>query len=430
MSNNTNSNNTNSNNFILGVSNSNRKVSKPSNSLINHLKNLENNLSNGNNYSQEIEQNSTSQRQNQSQNQNSYNIPKNKPQIKGFKMVVDNIINKLEKEVVDLNNKIKNFNSEKETIMTMSKIEINNLKSIIKKMYTLVQNIVQYIDLKKNNSVTKNTKIKMLENIRKSVQSNKGFLQTIDEIMSENGKIEVFEKNKNILTPNITMSNIINSSKNMGELFKNKPGIATVSNRIASNVLQGNQLFPKNNENIENSSITISNENMSANRTNNNMSANRTNGNMFSNQTNGNMSANRVNGNMYSNQTKGNMSANRTNENMSGNRVNGNMSANRINGNMSANRVNGNMSGNRTNGNMPGNRINGNMSGNRTNENMSLNTNINLSNNSKNLNNTNSSLQTIGNSERIKKYSQVVNRIHSKVLSQSNAKENLNKYFL
>lgn len=124
------SNNINSNNFILGVSNSNRKVSKPSNSLINHLKNLENdihNSSNKNNYSHEIEQNPTTQ------NHNQYNIPKNKPQIKGFKMVVDNIINKLEKEVIDLNNKIKNFNSEKETIMTMSKIEINKLKSIIKK---------------------------------------------------------------------------------------------------------------------------------------------------------------------------------------------------------------------------------------------------------------------------------------------------------
>ena len=80
-----NSNNKNSNNFILGV-NPNNNYIKPSNTLINHIKNLEN-----------ISRN---------------NIKNNREKMSN---VVNDLIKKLEKEVVTLNNQIKNFNVEKKT---------------------------------------------------------------------------------------------------------------------------------------------------------------------------------------------------------------------------------------------------------------------------------------------------------------------------
>ena len=97
--------NLNSNNFILGVKSEkkNNNIINPSNTLINHLKNLENTT-------KEVIKTNNSNNKNKV---NKYgNISKNIP-IESFSTVVNDLINKLEEKVYRLNSQIKNFNQEK-----------------------------------------------------------------------------------------------------------------------------------------------------------------------------------------------------------------------------------------------------------------------------------------------------------------------------
>ena len=304
-----------------------------------------------------------------------YNITNNgiepKKQVKGMKLLINEIINKLEKEVVNLNNKIKTYNSEKETISKMSKMEINNLKSIIKKLYKLILDITKSYDPTEN-GVTKENKIKLLESIRMNISSNKGFLKTIDEIMMNNGSKNIIEKNNSILKK-ITISNISqnnlsnnrnnNSSQNMGKVFENS-GIKTVSNKIELE-LSNPELFNKNKNSNENSNLFISSIENNQNSINTQRSVN-----------------NRVNN-----------SVNNTSSNTVNNAVN-NTSSNSVNNNKNKNLFSVN------------------------------------ENNNQGYTNNNQSATQLSTPEKSRKYEKLVKKIHEKVVNENNAKKKLNEYFL
>ena len=115
-------------------------------------------------------------------------------------------IDKLENDVCDLNNQIKNFNKEKKSINELHKKEVNELKDIIRKLYIVTRTIQKSIDLKKTNK----RRVNLLEKMRKNIQNNTGFKKTVDEIMSKNNTdIEIdFEED------NTKLSNIIKNINN------------------------------------------------------------------------------------------------------------------------------------------------------------------------------------------------------------------------
>jgi hypothetical protein len=365
--------NTRSNNVGLNNKVENSLNTKQSNILINHIKRLEDSINSGTNPNQ----NNLIEQINKGQDINvkGYNITNNgiepKKQVKGMKLLINEIINKLEKEVVNLNNKIKTYNSEKETISKMSKMEINNLKSIIKKLYKLILDITKSYDPTEN-GVTKENKIKLLESIRMNISSNKGFLKTIDEIMMNNGSKNIIEKNNSILKK-ITISNISqnnlsnnrnnNSSQNMGKVFENS-GIKTVSNKIELE-LSNPELFNKNKNSNENSNLFISSIENNQNSINTQRSVN-----------------NRVNN-----------SVNNTSSNTVNNAVN-NTSSNSVNNNKNKNLFSVN------------------------------------ENNNQGYTNNNQSATQLSTPEKSRKYEKLVKKIHEKVVNENNAKKKLNEYFL
>ena len=190
----TSSNNYNSNNFILGVDPKKKNQSSnmtPSESLIDHLKRIEK------------ESNDTIK------NNNADILTK-----KSLNSVVNELINKLETDVITLNEQIKNYNSEKKAIIELDNKEMERLKDIIVKMYLLVITINKSIELKHNNRTS------LLEKLRKTIQSNKGFLSNIDEIMSNKlKKSNNLYKNKK----DFKMSNMIEPVKKIPENIKNTP---------------------------------------------------------------------------------------------------------------------------------------------------------------------------------------------------------------
>lgn len=273
-------NNLNSNNFLLGVvknSENNSSNKKTSDSLLNHLKVLEN------------ESNNVS-------NKKSSNYP-------SIETVVNELIQKLENDVFVLNNKIKSFNLEKKAIIDLDKKEINNLKNIIRKLYILILTINKTI--KPNRNMSFNNKKSLIENIRKNLESSKGFLKIVDEIMKDN-KEEVSEKvneednilSKYISNNNVKISNIfvnhlkknqekkevkeivnISETNNRNNIFNNKNSnenlIRTLNNNNKNNKnessLNTNNKNNKNESSLNNTrnspEINISNNNSSGNKT-------------------------------------------------------------------------------------------------------------------------------------------------------------------
>jgi hypothetical protein len=190
----------NSDNFMLGV-NPNKNI-KPSNSLLNHLKELEkSNIAKINGTNNKI-------------------LKINNFPPESSEKVFTELIDKLEGDVFSLNNQIKNFNKEKKNIIDLSNKEKEKLKEIIRTLYASVLTITKSISMNPTNRVD------LLERLRKTIQNNKGLLKNIDEIMlkknTQNMKnIVPYENNKN----RIKISNII---KNL-EVKSNKPNTPSVT---------------------------------------------------------------------------------------------------------------------------------------------------------------------------------------------------------
>jgi len=232
-------NNFNSNNFIMGVDpeqkNKNRNQ-KPSNELINHIKNIEK------------------------------NAKENVKNYKSFNVLKNELIDKLESDVYMLNNKIKNFNLEKKSILELDNKEIERLKEIIRQLYTFILTINKSIELKQGNRVG------LLEEIRKGLNSNSGLKKNIDEIMlgypKLNTNLVVSKKNNS----NLSILNIIEGKKNNNNKKQNESVVQNINESV--NTLNNFYKNLKNNinkkifkENISSNNTTVS-EQVQQNNTN------------------------------------------------------------------------------------------------------------------------------------------------------------------
>ncbi len=95
---------------------------------------------------------------------------------KSFKNVLLRIVTKLEDDVNTVSSKIQEFNQEKKSIVEMNQKEIHRLKRLVKKLYKTILTIYQSLD------VNKNTRTELLQRLKRNIESNKNFLQNIQEI--------------------------------------------------------------------------------------------------------------------------------------------------------------------------------------------------------------------------------------------------------
>ena len=208
------SNNVNSNNFLLGVNPQKKNIS-PSESLIDHLRRLEK----------------------ESNNIVNENRNKNKPITnKSFNVVVNELIDKLEKDIYTLNNQIKEFNQEKKQIIDLNTKEIDRLKDIIRNLYMLVITVSKSIELGKSERVD------LLQTLRKTFEDNKGLLKNIDEIMTKNYKKSNILNTESAHKENLKILNIVanSSPQNVSKLntfyngLKNE-GVNKESEKVINN---------------------------------------------------------------------------------------------------------------------------------------------------------------------------------------------------
>jgi hypothetical protein len=175
--------NNNSGTFMMGIGNGDFN----SNKLIYHLKNIETELN------QQI-------------------VGKSSEHLNNPKNTFNNIISKLQKQVEDLNLKVKNYNIDKKEIVDMSNKEIIRLKGIITNIYHIVKILTKSLDL------TSEQKKNLLEKLRGTIEKSPGFLKSVDDIDYNITKLTQ-DKNKKNITMNKLLSNVdINKiALNIGE---------------------------------------------------------------------------------------------------------------------------------------------------------------------------------------------------------------------
>jgi len=310
-----NKNNSNSNDFLLGVNNSSKNIINNITVVQNNIRNnIKNNIRNNmnmpgmNNNIKEII----------SSNKNSIekiNIPVS------LKNMVYKIINKLEKETVNLDNKIKNFNSEKKKLEEMSSDEIKKLKDIIRKLYNLFFILYKSTDLNKSNT------IKLLNQLKNSIKENSTFLNLTNEIIAKDKNLKNFTEEKmeeinkdkqsifNMIQKNVSLENVEKANNQSANLMPNNRG-----NNQSANLMPNNT---GNNQSV----------NLMANSRGNNQSANLMANNRGNNQS-VNLMANNRPGNLMANNRGNNKSVN-----LMTNRGN-NLSANNLSINLIKNSVN------------------------------------------------------------------------------------------
>ena len=301
-----NKNNSNSNDFLLGVNNSSKNIINNITVVQNNIRNnIQNNIRNNmnmsgiNNNVKEII----------SSNKNSIekmNIPVS------LKNMVYKIINKLEIETINLNNKIKNFNLEKKKLEEMSSHEIKKLKDIIRKLYNLLVIFYKSTDLNKSNAV------KLLNQLKNSIKENSSFLNLTNKIIAEDKNLKNFTEEKmeeinkdkqsifNMIQKNVSLENVEKENNQSANLMGNNQSVNLMANRgnnqsvnLMGNNQSANLMANRgNNQSVNlmgnrgnNQSVNLMGNNQSANLMSNNQSANLMSNNQSANLMDNNKSA-------------------------------------------------------------------------------------------------------------------------------------------
>jgi hypothetical protein len=258
-----NSNKHNSNNFLLGVSsNKNNSLEKVNNNKV------------SNNYSNTMVNNKS----------NAYSPLETKK-------IVFGIIDKLESDIVELNNKINYLNKEKSNLKNISNKEIEELKQVIKKLYMVLSSLY------KSSNLSKNDRIELLNKLKTTIEENESFLQITNKIIrndrSFNNKLNKTFNNTALVVEslnnnnNVSLSNIIasknseskeeieNNSRMTDNTFLKREGIANNSSNsgFVNNMsikLPNNETRSMNNmtERVSNNGVEVVN-NMSVKLPNN-----------------------------------------------------------------------------------------------------------------------------------------------------------------
>jgi hypothetical protein len=199
-----NSNRKNSNNFLLGVS-SNKN---------NSLENFNNFLNSRNDTNSPLE----------------------------TKKIVFGIIDKLESDIIKLNNKINSLNKEKIELKNLNNKEIRTLKEVIKKLHMILSFFY------KSSNLSKNDTINLLKKLKNTIEQNESFMKITNKIV-RNDKIF----NNIIVNQPINNLSLINESTNNNVSLSN-----IIAKKNSENISRMNDnAFLKRQQELINNGINI-----------------------------------------------------------------------------------------------------------------------------------------------------------------------------
>jgi hypothetical protein len=222
--------------------NTSNKKNNNSNVLIQQLMQIQKNIKNEEGETEMMEERVNQMKNQSNEMKNQSNEMKNQSnKKKSFKNILLRVIEKLEDDVDVVSKKIEEFNEEKKSIMEMNQKEIKRLKTLVRKLYKTILTIYESLD------VNKNTRVELLQRLKRNIESNKTFLQNIQEInmirgyvpnkmnMNEKEEIEMAEvvepsEEEEVVMANTEVSNKTSNSQNQKSnltifnlIEKNKP---------------------------------------------------------------------------------------------------------------------------------------------------------------------------------------------------------------
>ena len=239
-----NSNKQNSNNFLLGVSsNKNNSLEKVNNESSNSSEKMNNNKV-GDNYSNTIS--------------NEYSPLETKK-------IVFGIIDKLESDIVELNNKIYSLNKEKIDLKNLSNKEVVKLKVVINKLYMILLSLNKASN--KSSNLSENDRIELLNKLKNTIEENNSFLQITNKIVRNDRS---FNNNTSLVNEslnknnNVSLSNIIaNKNSEYKEVVENN------SRMTDNSFLKREEIKNNMTEKVSNNGTTQSMNNMTERVSNN-----------------------------------------------------------------------------------------------------------------------------------------------------------------
>ena len=175
-----NSNKKNSNNFLLGVSsNKNNSFEKINNETMNNSSmniRINNGMINNQITNNQMKNNTKTYSNNIMKNISKAKTPLN------TKKIIFGIIDKLEDDIIKINNKINALNKEKVELKDLSNKEIKTLKEVIMKLYT----VLSYNVLMSSTNLSKNDRIKLLNKLKNTIKENESFMEITNKIVRNN----------------------------------------------------------------------------------------------------------------------------------------------------------------------------------------------------------------------------------------------------
>ncbi len=248
-----NSNKKNSNNFLLGVSsNKNNSLEKINNETMNNSS-MNNSIMNN---SSNIRINNGMVNNQMTNNTKTYsnnimnNISKATSPL-NTKKIIFGIIDKLEHDIIKLNNKINALNKEKVELKDLSNKEIKTLKEVIKKLYSVLSSFYNY---KSSSNLSKNDRIKLLNKLKNTIEQNESFMEITNKIVRNNKSFNnislINESHNNVLSNNESTNNNVSLSN----IIANKKA-ESINNRMNDNAFVKRE-ESLNNKNIVNNSIS------------------------------------------------------------------------------------------------------------------------------------------------------------------------------
>jgi hypothetical protein len=243
-----NSNKKNSNNFLLGVSsNKNNSLEKINNETMNNeiMNNSSNIRINNGMVNNQMTNNTKTYSNNIMNNISKATSPLN------TKKIIFGIIDKLEHDIIKLNNKINALNKEKVELKDLSNKEIKTLKEVIKKLYSVLSSFYNY---KSSSNLSKNDRIKLLNKLKNTIEQNESFMEITNKIVRNNKSFNnislINESHNNVLSNNESSNNNVSLSN----IIANKKAEA-INNRMNDNAFVKRE-ESLNNKNIVNNSIS------------------------------------------------------------------------------------------------------------------------------------------------------------------------------
>ncbi len=236
LNSNKNSNTRNNDDMFMGISNnviSNNSTKNSENVLVKHINEVQGDIeqkfnNSGNKQGLNVKNNSGFNKSNKVKNMNFEN-PKTKN-------VVVGIINGLEQDVDKLSAEIKEFNNKNKELCELDKKEVERLRGIIRKLYTLILTIYRSVEHKNEKSID------ILEQLRASIEGNEAFLRNIDEIVAKGNS------NRNGMNHNFKNNFLVNEANVPNNRKKNLSILNIMNKQNMEQEFEGLEEKPANNQ--------------------------------------------------------------------------------------------------------------------------------------------------------------------------------------